>query len=151
LDRVKNLAVLLDPKGTDSIEEWLVGLLCFFRGVERLSLVVEHYRKDDIASPLCLIKPIDADATWLNLQLFLSDLYKQDEIPEIPSNDNIGLADVDLEVLRVAIEAEMGQDYILPIIECTVIITQDFKEYLDSLLEEVQAILDSDLGGARES
>jgi hypothetical protein len=64
----------------------------------------------------------------------LLDLYKLDEIPKILSNDNIGLADVDLEVLRVAIKAEMGQDYILPKIEYRVIVTQDFKEYLDSLL-----------------
>jgi hypothetical protein len=67
----------------------------------------------------------------------LSDPYKLDEIPEILSNDNIGLADVDLEVLRVAIEAEMGQDYVLPKIECGVIVTRDFKEYLDSLMERV--------------
>jgi hypothetical protein len=65
----------------------------------------------------------------------LSDLYKQDKISEIPSNDNIGLADVDLEVLRVVIEAEIDQDYILLKIECRVIVTRDFKEYLDSLLE----------------
>ena len=43
LDRVKNLAVLLDPKSIVFIEEWLVELLCFFRGVERLLLVVQHY------------------------------------------------------------------------------------------------------------
>jgi hypothetical protein len=136
LDRVKNLAVLLDPKATVSVEEWLVRLLCFFRGVERLSLVVQHYHQDDIASPLCLIEPIDVDAAWLDLRLFLSVPYKQDEILEIPSNDNIGLADIDLEVLRVAIEAEMGQDYVLPKIECGVIVTQDFKDYLDSLLTD---------------
>jgi hypothetical protein len=65
----------------------------------------------------------------------LSDPYKLDEIPEILSNDNIGLADINLKVLRVAIKAEMGQDYILPKIECGVIVTRDFKEYLDSLLE----------------
>jgi hypothetical protein len=135
LNCVKNLTVLLDPKGTVSVKEWLVRLLCFFQRVERLLLVVQHYHQDDIASPLCLIKPIDVDAAWLDLQLFLSVLYKQDKIPEIPSNGNIGLADVDLEVLRVAIEAEMGQDYVFLKIECGVIVTQDFKEYLDSLLE----------------
>jgi hypothetical protein len=135
LNRVKNLAVLLDPKGTVSVEEWLVGLLCFFRGVERLSLVVQHYHQDDIASPLCLIESTGVDAAWFNLQLFLSDPYKQKEMPEIPSNDNMGLADVDLEALRVAIEAEMGQDYAVPKIECGVTVTRDFKEYLDSLLE----------------
>lgn len=123
LNRVKNLAVLLDPKGTVSVEEWLVSLLCFFQGVERLSLVVQHYHQDDIASPLCLIEPIDVDAAQLDLQLFLSDPYKLDEILEILSNNNIRLADVDLEVLRVAIEAEMGQDYILLKIECGVIVT----------------------------
>jgi hypothetical protein len=136
LNRVKNLAVLLDPKATVSVEEWLVSLLCFFQGVERLSLVVQHYHQNDIASPLCLIEPIDVDAAWLDLQLFLSNPYKLDEIPEILSNGNIGLADIDLEVLRVAIEAEMGQDYILPEIECGVIVTQDFKECLDYLLEK---------------
>jgi hypothetical protein len=135
LNRVKNLAVLLDPKGTVSVEEWLAGLLRFFRGVERLSLVVQHYHQDDTASPLCLIEPIDVDAAWLNLQLFLSDPYKQKEIPEIPSNDNMGLADVCLEVLRVVIEAEIGQYYVVPKIECGVIVTRDFKEYLYSLLE----------------
>lgn len=134
LNRVENLAVLLDPN-TVSVEEWLVDLLWYFRGVERLSLVLQHYDQNDIASPLCLIEPIDVDKAWLDLQIYLLDPYEQEEIPEILSNDNIGLADVDQEVLRVTIKAEMGQDYILPEIECGVVITQDFKEDLNSLLE----------------
>jgi hypothetical protein len=65
-------------------------------------------------------------------------------MPEIPRNSNAGLADMNLEVLEDAIRAEMGQDYVLPIIEFQVVVTQDFKEHLDSLRGSVQEILDSD-------
>jgi hypothetical protein len=105
---------------------------------------VQHYDRGNLDSPLCLIEPIDVDAACINHELFLSDPYKECEMPEIPRNNNAGLADMNLEVLEDAIQAEMGQDYVLPIIEFQVVVTQDFKEHLDSLRESVQEILNSD-------
>jgi hypothetical protein len=109
LDLVENLAVLLDPLATKTLETWLAELLGSFLALKNLSLVVSTTMEaDDDKSPLQLIEPIDSHKAWPNFAICWLTPHEVLDLSYASINTFIRTAELELDLLEVEIIALTG-------------------------------------------
>ncbi|CZR63024.1 uncharacterized protein PAC_12921 [Phialocephala subalpina] len=128
LAKVENLAIKLPPRARGMGPEGIAAILRIFRGVQTLSLILQHYHDEELPeedqSDLCMTTPIDVEK--------MKEIYEQFDIDEEYERvygiaEEIGMPEIPWMSWSVPDMAELkrlqmrdqgqGRDWSLPYIE----------------------------------
>lgn len=143
--KIENLAILLRHEELENIwsridlNSWIPELLFRFKGLKRLTLVVQHYQHKDSIIPTCFIEPIDFLEAWMNYSCFVTG--SEDEgILQVPAHPKMIDLDLDLMDIEQQCQEDIGVDYQIPQIKFQIAVSETENEEWVALQNQALAL-----------